>query len=232
VRRAQPAIIMKNFVTATATALLILTGGCGERARFQPTENVTAVSPSGQPAASYELRADESDDSKITVNVWSEGAKRDDDRTVVDLSIEVRNTGTELVELDRNALSLEVFNARGTPLPAGRLDRIQAEKGTLAVGPGTASTTQLRFDLPVPVPPSEVGALRLRWGVVRPDGERYVQFTEFRRQPERVAVASHVHHDPIFGFYDPFFYGPPYGYHFNYYVPVRRVIVVPRRPVR
>jgi hypothetical protein len=60
--------------------------------------------------------------------------------------------------------------------------------------------------------------------VVRPGGERYVQFTEFRRQPEQVASAE-VYYDPIFGFYDPFFYGPPYGYHLNYYVPIRRVVV-------
>jgi hypothetical protein len=88
---------------------------------------------------------------------------------------------------------------------------------------------KLRFELTVPVAPSNVGALRFRWGVVRDDGERYVQFTEFRRQTEQVAAATHVFYDPIFGFYDPFFYGAPYGYRLNYYVPVRRVIVQPRR---
>jgi hypothetical protein len=84
----------------------------------------------------------------------------------------------------------------------------------------------MRFEVPVPVAPDQLGALRFRWGVMRPDGERYVQFTEFRRQPEYVA-SDVYYYDPIFGFYDPFFYGPPYGFHFNYYVPVRRVVITP-----
>jgi hypothetical protein len=79
--------------------------------------------------------------------------------------------------------------------------------------------------LGVPVAPSQLGAMRFRWGVVRDGYDRYVQFTDFRRQPEYVASAVTVFYDPILGFYDPFFYGAPYGYHLNYYVPVRRVIV-------
>jgi hypothetical protein len=77
----------------------------------------------------------------------------------------------------------------------------------------------------VPIAPSQLGALRLRWGVIRSGHDRYVQFTDFRRQPEQVAAATAIYYDPIFGFYDPFFYGAPYGHHLNYYVPVRRVIV-------
>ncbi len=216
---------MKILATTTAALLLLLSSACGERARFQPTENVSAVSRTGQPAASYELRADQTSDPQITVNVWSEGATRRDDRTFVDLGVEVRNTGDESVEIDREALALEAFNLQGTPLPVARLASVTAEKGSYVIGPRSASTLKLRFELTVPVSPSHVGALRFRWGVVREDGERYVQFTEFRRQPEYVAAAAHVHYDPIFGFYDPFFYGAPYGYHLNYYVPVRRVVV-------
>ncbi|MBA3456883.1 MAG: hypothetical protein H0T42_27585 [Deltaproteobacteria bacterium] len=37
-----------------------------------------------------------------------------------------------------------------------------------------------------------------------------------------------THYDPIYGFYDPFLYGPPYGYHLRYHAPVRRVIVQER----
>jgi len=213
---------MKIFVTTTATLLLL---SCGERARFQPTENVNAVSPSGQPAASYELRVDQTSDPKISVNVWSEGASRHDDRTYVDLSVEIRNSGEDAIELDRSALAVEAFHPQGTPLPAARLAKITAEKGAYVIGPRSASTLKLRFELMESVSPGQVGALRFRWGVVRGDGERYVQFTEFRRQPEYVAAATRVHYDPIYGFYDPFFYGPPYGYHINYYAPVRRVIV-------
>jgi hypothetical protein len=214
---------MKVFAT-TAAALLVLSA-CGERARFRPTQDVRAVSPGGLPAASYELRADQTSDDRITVNVWSDGARRDGDRTFVELAVEIRNTNAGAVELDRAALSLEPFNTEGTPLPAARLASIVPEQASLVIAPHSARRIGLRFALTVPVSPTHVGALRFRWGVVRDDGERYVQFTEFRRQPELVAAASHVSYDPIYGFYDPYFYGAPYGYHLNYYVPVRRVVV-------
>jgi hypothetical protein len=214
---------MKLFTT-TAAALLLLSGACAQRARFQPTDNTNAVSPSGQPAASYELRIDQTSAPGITVNVWSDGASRHDDRTIVKLSVEVRNTGDQPVQLDRNALALETFNTDGTPLPAGRLTEVTAEKGSYEIPPHSASTLKLRFEVG-PVAPDQIGALRFRWGVLRSDGERYVQFTEFRRQPEYVAMVGTVYYDPIFGFYDPFFYGPPYGFHSYYYVPVRRVVI-------
>jgi len=227
----QYAAIMKILTTtASALLLLLLPAACAERARFQPTQNVNAVSPSGKPAASYELRAYEGSDSKITVNVWSEGAERNDDRTTVDLGVELSNGGEGTVELDRDALALETFNDKGTPLPAGRLVDVKAEKGSLTIAPHSASTLRLRFELGMPVAPTEVGALRFRWGVVRGDGERYVQFTEFRQQQERLAMAGDFYYDPILGLYDPFFYGAPYGYHMNYYVPVRRVYIGHRTP--
>jgi len=230
VHRVHPRAVMKIFATTTAV-LLLIAGACGERARLQATENVSAVSPSGQQAASYELRADQTSASKITVNVWSEGASRREGRTFVDLSVQVRNTGDEAVALDGDAVALEAFTTKGAPLPVARLAAVTAEKGSYAVGPRSASMMKLRFELPVPLAPSEVGALRFRWGVIRADGERYVQFTEFRRQLAQVA-AAHVHYDPIFGFYDPYFYGAPYGYRLNYYVPVRRVIVPRQAPQR
>ena len=49
--------------------------------------------------------------------------------------------------------------------------------------------------------------------------------------PARVAgvpdvIATNIsYYDPIYGFYDPFLYGPPYGHHLRHQVPVRRVIV-------
>lgn len=219
---------MKIFATTTTAALLLIAGACGERARFRSTENGSAVSSSGQPAASYELRADPTSDPKIRINVWSEGASRHAGRTFVDLAVEVRNTGDEQVALDVDALALEAFLTKGTPLPVARLAAVLAEKGSHIVGPRGASMMKLRFELTVPLAPSEVGALRFRWGVVRGDSERYVQFTEFRRNTEQVAAAR-VLYDPIYGFYDPFFYGAPYGYRLNYYVPVRRAFVQQRR---
>jgi hypothetical protein len=204
--------------------ILLLSSACRQHAQFQPTQNTTAVSPSGQPAASYDLRVDQATESRITVNVWSDGVQRSDNRTTARIGLEIRNTGEEPVELDNAALSLETFDSRGAPLPATRHERLDAEKGSTTVPPRTASAFHLRFVLGVPIAPSQLGAMRLRWGVVRDGHDRYVQFTDFR-QPEPVASAVTVFYTPVFGFYDPFFYGAPYGFHLNYFVPVRRVIV-------
>lgn len=219
-------------IATTIAALALLAGACGARAGLHPAAAaVSAAGPSGRPAASYELRADQTSDPRITVTVWSAGASRDGGRTFADLAIEIRNTGDGGVELDRDALALETFNSEGTPLPPARLAALPSGERSLAAPPRGASTIELRFELAVPVAPGHLGALRLRWGVVRADGERYVQFTEFRREPERAAAASRAHYDPVCGFYDPYFYATPYGHHLNYYVPVRRVLVAdqPRR---
>ncbi len=76
---------------------------------------------------------------------------------------------------------------------------MKAEKGSLTIAPHSASTLRLRFEPACSWPPTEVGALRFRWGVVRGDGERYVQFTEFRQQQERLAMAGDFYYDPIAG---------------------------------
>ena len=204
---------------------MLACAACGDRAQFQPTQNVTSVSPSGQPAASYSLRADQTSSSRITVNVWSDGAARQNDRTYINVSVELRNTSDAPIALDRGALQLEPFNSEGAPLPAARLIRVRSESASYAVGPGDASTMRLLFELPVPVAPGDLGALRFRWGIERDDGERYLQFTDFRQPPDDIYFAGMSYYDPIYGFYDPFFYGAPYGYHFNYYVPVGRATV-------
>src|SRR5919108_414068 len=91
---------MKVLATST-TMFLLLCGACGQRAQFQPTQNATAVSPTGQPAASYDLRVDQASDPRITVTVWSDGVERSDDRTTAKVGLELHNTGDEPVEVDR-----------------------------------------------------------------------------------------------------------------------------------
>jgi len=209
----------------TLLACLILLGtSCAERAQFQPTENVEATGHGGQPAAAYDLQADHEGPADIHVNVWSQGATRDRGVTDIHLTLELRNTGTMPVELDRDAIALEAFAGRGTPIPSPQLAMVHADTGSLTVAPGTATTVQLVFRVPVRIAPEAISSLRLRWGVARASGQRYVQFTEFRQSPQYVA-RSWVYYDPVWGFYDPYFYGPPYGVHFGYHVPVRHVIV-------
>ncbi len=214
---------MKYFALLT----LFIVAACGtDRAAFRPTDNVTAKGPGGQPAAAYDVRLGPDRDPQVQVNVWSRGAYEEDDRTIVRMSVEVRNTGNELVTLDPDALRLEAFRNSGALLPIAQLLQIAAPAGVLAVAPGETATIQLAFAIQPEIDPDSIGSLRLRWGLRHDDGRRYVQFTDFRRirEPRYVATGIAYYH-PIYGFYDPFFYGPPYGYHLRYQVPVRRVFI-------
>jgi hypothetical protein len=205
-------------------------GACGgQHAQFQPTEHASATSPSGQPAASYEIRTEPGSDPKIKVNVWSEGAKRDSGHTYIDFAMEIQNTSDQSVTLDRNQLALEAFNSKGASLPPGRLVSLNAEDRSLVIPPGSAQTLRFRYELPVPVAPDQISSLRLRWGVAESDGERYVQFTEFRRQPEVPDTATYIVYDPVFGLYDPFFYPPPIIVHHERVVPVGATVPHDRR---
>ncbi|HSK03166.1 MAG TPA: hypothetical protein VK932_18065 [Kofleriaceae bacterium] len=210
--------------------LALLVAACGtDRAAFRPTDNVTAKGPGGQLAAAYDVRSSPDRDPHVQVNVWSRGAYEEDDRAIVRMSMEVRNTGDELVTLDAETLRLDAFRNSGALLPTAQLLQIMAPAGALTVPPGEVATIQLVFAIPVDIAPNSIGSLRLRWGLLHDDGRRYVQFTDFRREPEPQYVAAGIsYYHPIYGFYDPFLYGPPYGYHLRYHVPVRRVFVESR----
>lgn len=208
--------------------VLSLAACATDRAAFRPTDNVTASGHGGQPAAAYEVRREAGEDPSIQIHVWSRGAYLENDRTFARLAIEVRNTGEGSVTLEPGELRLEAYRNEGARLPPAQLVRTIAPGGSVTVPPGEARTIQLVFAFPYAIAPDAIGSLRLRWALWDDDDRRYVQFTDFRRVREYVATGI-TYYDPLYGFYDPFFYGPPYSYGWRYYhLPVRRVIVEPR----
>ena len=200
-------------------ALILLVAACGERAAFRPTENVVAEGTGGQPAAAYEIRSEPGEQPRATVQVWSRGATRNADRTYVDLTLSVRNTGNAPIQLASDALLVQAFTDEGAPLPDGQL--IDIDPRRLDVAPDSVRDFRVRFALPSAVDPDRIGSLRLRWALLHDQGGRYVQFTDFRRIEEAPSAVYVSYYDPMFGFYDPFWY--PHS--FQYRVPVQRVIV-------
>jgi hypothetical protein len=216
---------------ALVLLLLVVVAACGgaDVASFQPTEDLRATGEQGQPAAAYEVRA--ANDRLAVVQVWSRGARvAEDGRTLVSLVAEVQNVGDRPVRLAQEQVRLEAFTRSGAPLPTDLAGvTATAPGGSLAVQAGEVGKVRLDFALRSAVKPDDLGGLRLRWGLAYDDGRGYLQFTEFRRAEPRT-YASGVYYDPIFGLYDPFVYGPPYGFrhYFRHRVPVGRVIVVDR----
>jgi hypothetical protein len=193
----------------------------GDQAAFRPTDHVTSSAPGGQPAASYEIRGGADRAPHARVNVWSLGAYRDDGQTWARIGVELRNTGDRHVSLDVRELQLDAYLAGGAALPPAQLVRTM---GPVFAMPGEATRIELVYALPANVEPDDIASLRLRWTLEHDDGQRYVQFTDFQRVPEEVTTGV-VYYDPIYGYYDPFLYGPPYSWHLSHRVPVGRVIV-------
>ena len=205
--------------------ILLLAGACAETASFQPTENVTAAGHGGQPAAGYDVGTSASGGAYVHVNVWSEGAREAHGQTQLAFGVEVRDLGHLPVQLDQRALELTAYDEHGQLLPVAQLVWFQPQRGSMVVAPGTADTYKVVFQLPGRYAPDHLGTLRLRWGLVRQDGQPYVQFSAFNRTPEYYGAVGYYY--PGWGYYDPFFtdpffwgWGPPY-----YYVPARPVIV-------
>jgi hypothetical protein len=206
---------MRNSIISA----LILLAACGtERAAFRPTDNVTRAGPGGRLAASYEIRGGPQEDSHVRVNVWSRGAFIENGQTMARVSVEVLNTGDDNVRIDKDTLRLDGFANDGAPLPAPVLVNTNEPLANAVVVPGETQTLRLEYAM-TGAKPDDIGSMRLRWGVVHDDGRQYVQFTDFRRVEDRYVTNGIVYYDPVWGFYDPFFYGH------DYRVPVGRVVI-------
>jgi hypothetical protein len=171
-----------KILAFASIALFVSSAACTERAQFQPTEPVQTLSPTGQRAVAYNIRTDPQSNPIVHVRVWSEGAKRANNQTEVDVALELQNTGDQLVAFDLETVTLDAFNSMGGKLPQPLLVRAQSEQRDFLVPPQTASMLKLRFMLPVPIALAEVRLLRLRWALATATGGHYVQFTEFRQQ--------------------------------------------------
>ena len=210
----------------------LLVGACAEQAAFTPTENVSAVGRGGQPAAAYRIRDGADSDPRVYVTVWSRGAREADGLTLVDVTVSIRNVGAQAVTLRPDALALEAYANDGGPLPMGQIAvgpgdvTPQRPNGIdpamFRVEPGHARDVPLQCALPSSVRPNDIGSLRLRWALEQDGGPSYVQFTEFARVQQPVYVSGYAtFYDPVFGYYDPFFFPQP----FRHDVPVGRVII-------
>src|SRR5262249_20346376 len=153
-----------------------------------PTENVQSTSPSGHPAASYEVR--KQNGQMANVNVWTRGGYRQapNQPTYLDLGIEVQNTGTGPLDRHTSLVDVHVCAADGAEAAGQRAGMSPDGTGSRTIAAATARDFQVTFALPQGMAPEDVNGFRARWGLVSPDRQRYVQFTQFtpdmtRRSP-------------------------------------------------
>jgi hypothetical protein len=212
--------------------LLLLTSCAAPTAQeFRPTENVRAASPEGQPASSYEVHDQSGRIAEVAV--WSRGVYRraPGQPTYLDLGIEVRNTGTQPLDLDPTLLSVEAFAANGAMAP-GQLAGMNPDgPATRTIAPAAARDFNVTFALPQGMAPEDVNSFRARWGLVSPDRRRYVQFTQFTPDTTRTGGFAYGYaYLPAYGWYDPFLYDPLVPrVVIVHHLPMRRVVIVPGR---
>ena len=194
-------------------------------AAFRPTEAVRAQGRGGQPAASYDVR----DEAGVlaVANVWSEGAyvAEDDSATLVRVVLQVKNTGAVELKLDGQALELLAFDTAGASLGAARLVAVIPPGAPPSIAAASGLDIDCLFALPRAVLPESLGGLRFRWALLKPDGGRYLQLTDFTRDLYRSGPAWG--YAPVYGTYDPFFMwrGPEVRVRVHHHVPVRRIFV-------
>ena len=167
--------------------LVLLSGACGERVAFHPTENVLEAGRDGHPAASYQVSI--ANQPAATVDVWSRGAREAQDGTVIDMTIAIRNTSDHRLALDDTALKLETFASDGSRLPEATLIGTNVDYG-FELTPGATRKIDIRFSLPSAYSPKQIGGLRLRWGIRRATGEGYTHVTELTRNSATFATTA------------------------------------------
>jgi hypothetical protein len=200
-------------------SLLLVASGCAyNRQYFRPTERVRGQTMQGYGESFYELIGPSGRFGEA--KVWSAGAYRKGDDSVVEVTLELHNTSGKSVDVSAKDLRLDPV--RG---PKGELRNVPAaETGTFTLGPEARSSLKVHFVLPPEWSPAHVTSFGFVWKV-KNAGQSYAQSTPFREEvPYYYGPPGPIYYNPAYpcspydvscvGFYGDWPYGPyaPYGY--------------------
>lgn len=204
---------------ALSLALIVATSGCAySRQYFRPTERVRGQTVQGYQEAFYDLVGPRGAFGEA--KVWSPGAYRRGDDSVVEVTLELHNTSAE--ELAVAAQDLRLDPVRGSH---GVLRNLApAETGVFRVPPEARASVQVHFLLPDGIMPGHVHSFGFAWRVTNAE-QTYTQATPFREEVAYYAPPGYpIYYSPVYpcspydihcvGFYEgwPYpapVYGPP-----------------------
>lgn len=174
--------------------------GCVSSRAFVPSEHVTGFSPDGQQyAAEYTLL--EEGETVGEVKVWTDGAERDDSRTVIRVAFELDNPSQRPLRFDESRLFLEELPEDGKA--PGR-ERPAELTGDTLVPPGESRQLAATFTLPSGIWPSDVPGYRVGWAVV--GGKSHSRKTPFVHMRPRGPDPWGPGYAPYYGYSYPGFY--------------------------
>lgn len=163
--------------TLLCLVLLATTLGCAHQRQYlRPTERVRGQTVNGYDEAFYDLHGANSRFGEC--KVWSVGAYRVGDDTVVEITMELHNTSAAPIAL--SAKDLELSSIRFSS--GAVLSKVPPqERGTFRVQPQKHASVKLHFLLPPDTSPGELSSLIFKWRIDGGD-QSYAQSTPFREQ--------------------------------------------------
>lgn len=188
-----------KYRTPCTALLLIVTAACSSTYQgFRPAEKTLTETPDGTPAAIYDLRVE----SQLwgDVRVWSNGAETRDvggqERTVVHVGFETRNTGADTLAFNLAHTQLEAIQAGARAIASIAPTTTTGDPQTPA---HTVGHLDFEFNLPDGVTPGDLQSFRIHWWLHGPGERAFEQYTAF--VPHR-----------IYYYYRPYYwYGWYYG---------------------
>jgi hypothetical protein len=224
---------MKRWRFVPCLAVIVAAAGCASsRQYYQPTEAAGGTTMEGYQVASYDLTGPQG--ALGEAKLYSPGAQYGESptgkQTVIDVAVEVENTGSVPASIDGRDIILE-----SVQLKKGMLKDVRPTdtSGDRTIPPDQVGTLHAYYVLPEGISPGDVKAFRVRWSV-RADGLRYTEFTPFAQTPEYAYayVPSFGYYYPFlppsYSFYDPFYY--PGGYALDVVEPPSRRIEIRPEP--
>lgn len=185
-----------------ATTLLVLlsaTASCSSYQPFLPAEQTLTQTPGGAIAAIYDLRV--ANQRWGDIRVWSNGAEtreiQGQERTVVHVGFETRNTSAHPLALDLAHSQLEAVKAGAKAIAAIPPSTTTGEPQTPAHSVGRVD---FEFVMPSGVTPSDLESFRVHWWLHGPGELVYEQFTDF--------VPQRTYYYRSYYPYQPWFFGP------------------------
>jgi hypothetical protein len=163
-----------RFRAFLGLALLIAASSCVyNRQYFRPTERVRGQTVQGYQESFYDLLGSHGRFGEA--KVWTIGAYRHGDDSVVEVTLELNNTSGKPIEVSAEHLRLDPV--RGSK---GELRQLPpAETGTFRVGPESHASLRVHFVLPEGWLPGHVRSFGFVWKVKNVE-QSYSQVTPFR----------------------------------------------------
>ncbi len=153
---------------------------------FAPREGGAALSPGGQPAASYTFANEDGTGQLGRLRLWAQGQPNDATKAVdLRVGFELQNLSEHVLKLDTSAVRLVSIDVGSdvTQQSSNQAFAAVSVEGETEVQPHAVGRGMLVFGLPASVTtPDDIRAFTLEWKVVEVDGPgKFRDMTSFTR---------------------------------------------------